>query len=451
MILYVSCKNYLYMEKPSHPTDNKKEQCFAAIVAGKTTGVRLFVLTSLFLLFFPLSSGAYSVLTHEALIDANWESTILPALRQKYPTATEEDLKSARAYAYGGAVAPDMGYYPFGSKLFTNLVHYVRSGDFVQSLLDEERNLNEFAFALGVLCHYMADTYGHPLGTNKSVPIVYPKVGKKFGNVVTYAQDKTSHLRMEFGFDVLQTGRGNYASASYHNFIGFSVADSLLGRAFSKTYGLDINSVFPNLSLAVGTFRWTVKNLFPSITRAAWAMKKKSIRKEKTGMTGRKFMYRMHRKQYNTEFGKARQKPGFFANVFSWFIRILPKVGPLKALKFKTPGPEAEKLFVQSFDTVLAHYSVFVKEKMPVTNYLPDIDFDTGKRTALGEYSLCDDAYRKLLFKLKEKNFATADKALKQNILSFYSSKTTAEIHTDPKEWEEIQGALEELKEANGM
>lgn len=388
---------------------------------------------------------AYSVLTHEALVDANWEHSIMPTLKHYYPNATEEDLKNARAYAYGGAVSPDMGYYPFGSKLFTNLVHYVRSGDFVEALIDEQHNLNELAFAMGALCHYMADIYGHPLGTNRSVPIVYPK-DRKYGSVVTYVQDKKSHLRVEFGFDVLQTARGDYASADYHKYIGFNVADTLLGRAFMKTYGLDIHEIFPNFSRALGTFRWTVKNFFPEITRAAWVTKKGEIRKARPGTTSRHFIYHMHRKQYNNEFGKARTHAGIFANFLSVLIRILPKVGPLAPLKFKVPDHKAELLFVQSFDSAVIHYKAVIDQWNLPAQHLADIDFDTGHETKPGEYPLCDQAYRDLVLKLDKKDFATADMPLRNNILQFYSD-TTAIEHAG-KDWKEISDALERMKNA---
>src|SRR5258706_2306348 len=161
---------------------------------------------------------AYSVFAHEAIIDANWDKVLLPLLKQKYPGSTAEELKEAHAFAYGGAVVPDMGYYPFGSKLFTNLIHYVRSGDFVQALLADAQNIQEHAFALGVLCHYYADMYGHSESINPGVPMIYPGMRRKFGDTVTYAQNKISHIRTEFSFDVLQTVRGNYASTAYHDF-----------------------------------------------------------------------------------------------------------------------------------------------------------------------------------------------------------------------------------------
>src|SRR5471030_94158 len=230
----------------------------------------------LLVIFFQLSMvtcKAYSVLTHEAIIDASWEKFIVPLLLKKYPGATPEQLKEAHAYAYGGAVTPDIGYYPFGSSLFTNLVHYVRSGDFVEALLSESQDINEYSFSLGMLCHYNADRYGHLLATNRSVPIIYPKMKSKFGDVVTYAENRVSHARTEFSFDVLQTARGNYASTAYHDFIGFKVSEPVLDKAFRKTYGLELKKIFGGLSLAVETFRWSVQSLMPGITKVAWATK----------------------------------------------------------------------------------------------------------------------------------------------------------------------------------
>src|SRR5215470_5427819 len=187
---------------------------------------------------------AYSVLTHEAIIDANWDKVLLPLLKQKFPNSSAEAIKEAHAYAYGGSVVPDMGYYPLGSKLFTNLIHYVRTGDFIEALFNDAQNINEFAFAAGVLCHYYADIYGHKLGINVSVPLIYRKMRKKYGDTVRFADNHISHVRTEFSFDVLQTARGNYASTAYHDFIGFKIAEPLLRKSFEETYGLDLNELF---------------------------------------------------------------------------------------------------------------------------------------------------------------------------------------------------------------
>jgi len=408
---------------------------------------KFLLIVAICLLCSPLSSKGYSVLTHEAIIDAIWEKTIQPLLMHKYPGATEEQLKDAHSYAYGGAIAPDMGYFPFGSHLFTNLVHYVRSGDFVNTLLDEAQDINEYAFALGFLSHYMADKYGHFLGTNRCVPIVYPGMMKKFGNVVTYAEDKISHKRIEFAFDVLQTAKGNYASLAYHDFIGFNVSRSVLERAFRKTYGLDINDVFINLSLSIKAFRWSVMSLFPLLTKTAWVIKKDEILKFQPTATSRSFMYKMGRANYYQEQGKKHKMPGFFANALSWIIRVVPKTGPLKALKIKAPGPEAEKLFIQSFDTVLVNCNFSMKITNSGNINFANIDFDTGNNTTPGEYRLADINYGKLLLKLNKKKFNLLNAGLKLNIIEFYSDPD-ARIATENggREWKKIIKALERLK-----
>lgn len=388
-------------------------------------------------------SEAYSVLTHEAIVDANWDSVLAPLLRQKYPGISSDALKEAHAYAYGGAVAPDMGYYPFGSKLFTNLIHYVRSGDFVETLFNDAQNINEYAFAAGVLCHYYADIYGHKLGINVSVPLIYPKMGKKYGDTVTYAENRVSHIRTEFSFDVLQTARGNYASIAYHDFIGFQIARPLLERAFRETYGLDVNELFGNFPKAVARFRWAVINLMPVVTKAAWTDKKNEIRKLEPTATSRSFIYRMHRKNYRHQFGKNEQ-PKFFAHLVSVLIQVLPKIGPLRVLVFEAPSPEAEKLFISSFDVASAIYASDLKEPRNEKRDLWNVDFDTGLKTKEGEYILADQTYYKLVISLKDKGFKTLTPSLKQNILSFYSNHHAS--ITQDEEQKRTLNAIAELK-----
>jgi zinc dependent phospholipase C len=365
---------------------------------------------------------AYSVLTHEAIIDANWENILLPLLKEKFPGSSAEALKEAHAYAYGGAVVPDMGYYPFGSKLFTNLIHYVRSGEFIEILFNNAQNINEFAFAAGVLCHYYADVYGHKLGINLSVPLIYPKMKKKYGDTVTFGENHISHVQTEFSFDVLQTARGNYASSAYHDFIGFQIAQSLLQRAFMETYGLDVNELFGNFPRAVARFRWTVINLLPFFTKAAWANKKSDIRKLQPTATSRSFIYRMRRKNYAHQFGE-KEQPKFFAHVVSLFIQVIPKVGPLRVLNFESPTPQAERLFVSSFDIASTFYGNDITELKKKNAQLKNMDFDTGIKTSKGEYALADETYCKLVVSLKDKNFTTITPSLKQNILSFYADR----------------------------
>lgn len=399
-----------------------------------------------------LTCNAYSVLTHEAIIDASWEKFLVPLLKQKYPGVTDEQLKEAHAYAYGGAVAPDMGYYPRGSKLFTNLVHYVRSGDFVEALIAEAQNVNEYAFALGFLCHYNADKYGHFFGTNRGVPLEYPRMEKKFGDVVTYAENKISHKRTEFAFDVLQTARGNYASQAYHDYIGFKVSQPVLERAFRKVYGMDINSIFMDLPKAIETFRWAVKNLMPTITKAAWATRKSEILNVTPTATSKKFIYKMHKANYQHDFGKGYEKPGFGTTALGLLIRILPKVGPLKALKFKAIIPPVEKLYIQSFDSSLSHYDNELNIYALKNIQLQNIDYDTGEPTAQDEYIFADVTYCNLLLKLYENHFDSLDAPLQKNILTFYSVNGTSKFAKEnPRKWRKIQHALGELKETKAV
>ena len=399
--------------------------------------------------FLPFSGKAFGVLTHEAIIDGLWEKSILPLLKAKYPSSTAEELKESHAYAYGGAVAPDMGFYSFGSPVFTNLVHYVRSGDMVTALLKDANNINQYAFAIGFMSHYYADNYGHPIATNRSVALVYPNLRRKYGSVITYAENKISHMRMEFGFDVLEVSKGNYASDKYHGVIGFKVDTTVLRKAFFETYGLDIDDVFKHkLLLAVEVFRWTVANVFPFITKAAWSVKSLDILKKDSTATSKTFRYKMRKKQYKQEFGTAYKHPGFFPSVISFFIRVLPKVGPLRALKFRTPTALAEKYFVQSFDSITFHYSAGLKRLNSGINF-KDFDFDTGKPTAICEYSIADNTYDAWLMQLKNDKFKNITLKQKQNIVGFYHWEDASNNIRYTKKCKEVFDAYKELQNNN--
>lgn len=400
----------------------------------------------------PKKAAAYSVLTHQALIDAAWDNYLRPLLKRAYPHATEEELRQAHAYAYGGAISPDMGYYPHGSEFFTNLTHYVRSGDYVMALFKEARTLNEYAFALGNLCHYQADMYGHRIGTNRSVPIIYPKVGEKYGHVVTYAEDHISHMRTEFGFDVLQTARGNYASRQYHDFIGFQVDTAVMERAFYQTYGLHLNQVFKNFPKALKMFRWSVAQFFPAITRTAWATKKSEIKKLNPNATARSFKYRMERRTHNKSVGRDDEPPAWGTTLISFLIRITPKIGPLRPLKFKTPGPEAEKLFIKSFDSTLQHYASALQQLEAHKLVLVNGDYDTGEKTAIGEYVLADESYGCLLLQLHDQGFDNTSASLQQHLLHFFAKPQVIEGNKRATaRQDKINTAIEELRRMNGM
>jgi len=290
------------------------------------------------------------------MIDAQWDGVIAPMLKARFGSADAAAIASARAYAYGGSVMPDMGYYPLGSHFFTNLLHYTRSGDFIEALIRDARDVNEYAFALGALAHYVADSTGHPLGVNRAVPIEYPKLRARFGNEVTYVEDPKRHIMVEFAFDVVQVANGAFLPQAYHDFIGFQIATDLLERAFRETYGLDMKDVFASEDLAIGTFRYAVGTVIPQMTQVAWEKKRDEIEKLSPNVQHSAFVYTYTRQQYNTDFGTMYQRPGVFARFFVWVVRVLPKIGPFKALAFKTPNAEAERLFIDSFKTSRDRY-----------------------------------------------------------------------------------------------
>jgi len=391
--------------------------------------------------------SAYSVLTHEAIIDSSWDPAIKPLLLKRFPQTTPDQLVEAHAYAYAGSIIQDMGYYPFGSKFFSDLLHYVRSGDYIVNLIRESQDLDEYAFALGSLAHYAADNNGHSIAVNPSVPMEFPKLRRKYGKIVTYEDDPTAHLKVEFGFDVLQVARGNYAPKSYHDFIGFKVSKDLIDRAFRDTYGLELKDVFGNLDLAIGTYRHTVSAIIPEMTRVAWNLKKDELTKAQPGITRRKFIYNLSRASYHKDWDGSFEKPGIGSRILAFFIRILPKVGPLKSLAFKPPTPATEKLFQDSFDKTMDAYRALLQEQNARQLQLANRDFDTGKPTAPGEYRMADNAYAKLAEKLADKDPGTVSADVRANVLAFFSDLNAPyRIKDDPKEWQATVAAVEKLK-----
>lgn len=391
----------------------------------------------------------YAILAHEAIIDATWEQQLKPLLRQKYPSTPDSLIKKAHAYAYGGALVADMGYMPLGSAEFSDMMHYVRSGEMIETLLNEAQNINEYAFALGALSHYVADEYGHSRATNLTVPILYKKLRKKYGNFVTYGDDNLSHSRVEFSFDVLQVARGNYNSQAYHDFIGFAISKPVLDRAFLKVYGERLDDIFGDFDSSVKTLRWGVNKLFPTLIKRTWKAERDTIMKRQPGMTARKFKYKMNKRQYFQEFGKGREKPGFWASVTTFIIRVMPKIGPLKTLKYVDPGQQGEKLFVKAFDTILISYTDRVHKAAKNELHLSDIDFDTGRRTVIGEYALADQTYADWVIYLADKKFKYLTPELKQHLVTYFKDERHMindkhyPIHKD-----ELAKALDSLRQA---
>jgi hypothetical protein len=391
-------------------------------------------------------SFAYSVLTHEEIVDLLWKDEIRPLLLKRFPALTEDQIREAHAYAYGGAVIQDLGYYPFGSKQFSNLAHYVRSGDFVRELLLESQDANEYAFAMGALAHYASDIAGHP-AVNQAVAIEYPKLRAKFGNSVKYAENKTAHIRTEFGFDMVQVAKSRYASQQYHDFIGFQVSLPLLERVFPVVYGVELKDVLPRESLTISSYRYAVSRLIPEMTQVALRTHKKDMTREEPSFSKRKFLYRLSRSDYERNWGKEYTKPGFGARVLSVFLHYMPKIGPFKAMAFKSPTPKTEEMYFKSINTSVDQYRTYLGELRTDSLRLSNIDFDTGKETKAAEYTLTDDSYAKLLAKLSERKFDRTSAELRQNILNFYGD-LSAPIDTkkDSAGWQAVLTSLDQLK-----
>jgi hypothetical protein len=334
------------------------------------------------------TASAYSVLAHESNIDALWDAGLRPLLARRYPDATREDLQHARAYAYGGSVIQDLGYYPFGSHFFSNLLHYVRTGDFVEAMLRDAQNVDG----------------------------------------VTYAQSPVSHVITEFSFDIVQVAGGGYASDAYHDFIGFQVATPVLERAFKEVYGLEVHDVISNEDLAISTYRHAISELIPEITRIAWRDKKDEIAKLTPAVKQSGFIYTYSRRQYQQEFG-AYRKPSFFMRFLAFLYKLLPKIGPLRPLSFKAPTPDAEAFFTSSLKDTRTRYASALEEVRDGRLALTNTDFDTGKPSVYGEYSLSDETYCELLHRFANRQFADVPPALRTNIDKYYASLDPAKLN----------------------
>ena len=393
-----------------------------------------------------LTSG-YSVLTHEQVVDLMWNDHLQPLLLKRFPNATEQDLQKAHAYAYGGCVLQDMGYYPFGNKFFSDLVHYVRSGDFVEALLEDSSDLNEYAFALGALSHYSSDNSGHPT-INKVVALEFPKLRKKYGNSVTYADDPKAHIRTEFGFDMAQVAKNRYTSDRYHDMIGFEVSKPLLERAFLETYGLKLEDVFGSVDLAIGSYRRSVSILIPEMTRVALLSRHDVIVKETPNFNKKQFLYNLSRSNYEHEWGTVYRKPGVGSRILAFFLKLMPKVGPFRAVNFTIPTQQTEDMYVKSVNDTVENYTRLLTHVGHERLDLPNRDCDTGRETRGGEYVLTDKTYARLIDQLSSKSSEPLSPALRENFLNFYSD-LNAPIATkkDAKAWRQLQDELQRLNQ----
>ena len=367
-------------------------------------------------LLVPAAAPAYSVLTHEATIDTVWDVAIKPLLLARYPKTSAEALNEARAHAYGGSVIHDLGYYPFGSKFFSNLLHYVRAGDFVEALIRNARDVNELAFALGALSHYASDNMGHPVATNRAVPMIYPKMRQEFGSLVTYENSPKRHILVEFSFDVVHVAAGVYAPEAFHRFIGFKVAKNLIESAFLETYRLDMGDLFFDRSLAIGTFRYAVGKAIPQMTKVAWKKKREEIEQVAPGMTRTKFIFNLSDREYEKQFGTDYAKPKGWARIISYLYRLIPKIGPFRNLGFQAPTPEAETLFLESFVRTKEKFTQELRAMGAGRLNLANTNLDVGVPTMRGQYELADRTYDELLEKLNDRKFSDVSDGLRADL-----------------------------------
>lgn len=387
--------------------------------------------------------AAVSVLSHEELIDVAWDSDLRPMLLARFPRATDEQLKRAHSFAYGGSVIQDVGYYPLGNQLFTNFLHYVRTGDFVSWMIRDARDLNEYAFALGALSHYAADTLGH-VAVNMSVPILYPKTREKYGDWVTYEDDHVAHLRTEFSFDVLEVAQHRYNAQQYHHFIGFDVSEDLLERAFQDTYGIPMDMLLHYDDLTLETFRFAVAKVIPEMTQVALATHPPEVTHEKEDAAKSEFVYHLSRADYEREFGNKYRRPGFFARILGFLIKLLP-FGPARILGYRNPTPQAEDDYFRSMDKAMDEYHQFLHQVRDGSLSLPNRNFDTGRLTHAGEYALCDRSYVALVERMKKDRFRHLRPAVKADVLAYFSHGIPANGSIKNRDWKKVQRALQEL------
>ncbi len=401
----------------------------------------------LFVLICPPRAEAYAVLSHQAIIDATWETHLKPLLKKRYPLATEEQLSGAQAYAYGGAIIQDMGYYPYGSRFFSDLTHYVQSGEFIEIMLQDAQNLDEYAFALGALAHYAADIDGHRMATNFAVPLLYPALKKKFGDQVTYEDNPLAHVKTEFGFDVLQVARGRYAPEGYHDFIGFEVTRPLLDRAFCETYGLELKGILMDEGRALASYRHDVSKLIPQATRVAWSLKEDEIKDDIPDITRRRFLYNLSRSNFEKEWGKGYDRLSAKDRFLAFLYKLIPKFGPLRVLQFKSPTPQTENLFQASFNATLDRYRHLLAGESEGRLHLSNDNFDLGEQGGPGKYRLSDEAHARLLHNLAAQKFMSAPPKLRRALFEFFSSPDAPyAMKKNPQAWAQVQADLAALK-----
>ena len=376
------------------------------------------------------------MLTHEELIDLAWNDSIRPLLLARFPASTDAELVVAHSFAYGGSAVQDMGYYPFGKKFFSNLTHYVRSGDFVARLLRDARTLNEYAFAIGALSHYLGDSIGHSHAVNLATAIEFPKLKAKYGDSVTYGESPHSHIRTEFAFDVEQLSDRAFAPSAYLEYVGFRVPRKFLREVFIATYGIDIADVLGKARPDLKSYRTSVRTFIPAFAEAEVVLHKKQFPPHPDTEAYRIFAERIARTNYQRRWKHTYKGPGFKAHLLAILVFIVPKIGAASDLAIKIPSQETEEWYLSSVNRTVDQFREILHKLLrdaadPVK--LSNIDLDTGERVRLGDYALADNTYTELLGRLTSKPRRGVPEDLKQNILDYYEGSLSIAEVSDPK------------------
>lgn len=378
------------------------------------------------------NSSAYSVFTHEELIDLAWNESIRPLLLARFPGATEEQLQVAHGFAYGGSTIQDMGYYPFGKQFFSNLTHYVRSGDFVAWLLRNAHTLDEYAFAIGALSHYLGDSLGHSEAINPATAAEFPKLKRKFGDSVTYDQSPHSHIRTEFAFDIGELTESAFAPPAYLRFIGFNVPRKFLEKAFIHVYGFDIHEVLGRAHPSLRSYRSSVRSFIPLFAEAEVVLHRHQFPPHPDDEDYRRFAERVARTNYERRWKDTYKGPGFKAHLLAFVVLIVPKIGVASDLAIKIPSPETQEWYLRSVNHTVDVFHDMLRKLRDRNNEpikLANIDLDTGDRVKFEDYPRTDRTYAQLLERLTSKPERSIPEDVRKNILEYYSGP---QIKGDP-------------------
>jgi len=427
------------------------------IMAGHETicrraqlGLVYFLVVMLLIGMFPQPTAAYSFLTHEDLVDVAWHGSIRPALMARFPNTTAAQLRDARCYAYGGATIQDLGYYPFGHQFFSNLTHYVRSGAFVNNLIRDSRNVNEYAFALGALSHYVGDNDGHREATNPSTPIEFPLLGKKYGPIVTYDEAPHAHVRTEFAYDVEQLSRHQFAPVGYMHAMGFRVPRKLVERAFFETYGLSLRSVLGRPRPAIESYDSAVAKVLPSFAHAEVLIHRKDFPPVQDTPAYHEFSSRQAQGAVQNQWRLYKKKAGFKVHLIAFLIRIVPKIGSISDLAIRGPNTETNRWYIESVNRSMHDYDRMLGELAKDPEHqlnLPDRDLDTGNVVRPGSYRLTDKTYAELLNRLTAEPTRQVPSGLRRDVLAYYADPN-APISTkkNAHAWKRVQTELMTLQ-----